>query len=250
MPDKRKHRGKHPDDERLFAPAQREALRAAVGEYSWLLTRGYATDSALKLVGDRHGLTARQRMAVRRSACSDQALEHRTATMITLPDAAGRPVGIDGYNLLITIESALSGALIIGGRDGCCRDLAGIHGTYRKVEETLPALEMIIDHLAPFDIPHIDWYLDSPVSNSGRLKTLMADLLATRPDHATRTTAWNIELVHNPDAALAAYPHAIVSSDSDVLDRCGVWVNLAADIIDTRLSSAWKLDLRRETDIA
>ena len=61
MPDRRQHRGQHPDDQRLFDEAYREILRIAVAEYSWLLTRHYATDSALKLVGDHHGLTVRQR---------------------------------------------------------------------------------------------------------------------------------------------------------------------------------------------
>ena len=140
MPDKRKHRGRHPDDDRLFADPLLETLRTAVAEYSWLLTRGYAVDSALKLVGDRHGLTARQRMAVRRSACTDHALRRRANAMITLGEVGGRSVGIDGYNLLITVESGLSGGLILIGRDGCYRDLASIHGTYRKVEETVPAL--------------------------------------------------------------------------------------------------------------
>ncbi len=72
MPDKRKHRGAHPDDNRLFAEDQLPSLRTAVAEYSWLLTRGYAEESALKLVGDRYDLTARQRMAVWRSSCSDE----------------------------------------------------------------------------------------------------------------------------------------------------------------------------------
>ena len=79
MPDKRTHRGKHPADDRLFAEDRLDSLRTATAEYSWLLTRGYAHESALKLVGDRHDLTARQRVAVMRSACSDQALEDRDA---------------------------------------------------------------------------------------------------------------------------------------------------------------------------
>ena len=42
-------------------------------DLSWLLGRGYAIVSAVKLVGDRWSLTERQRMAVRRAACSDEA---------------------------------------------------------------------------------------------------------------------------------------------------------------------------------
>ena len=64
MPDKRTHRGPHPQDEKLFAPSAIDNLRTAVADFSLLLTKGYAEKSSLKLVGDRFSLTERQRLAV------------------------------------------------------------------------------------------------------------------------------------------------------------------------------------------
>ena len=244
MPDKRTHRGKHPDDDHLFAAAQHDALRTAVAELSWLLTNGYAPDSALKLVGDRHGLTARQRMAVRRSACSDQALQQRRATLASLERCAGSRIAIDGYNLLITVESALSGGLVMVGRDGCYRDLASIHSTYRKVEETVPALQLIAGHLARTGIAGVDWYLDRPVSNSGRLKALMAATLERQAGCVKEASCWNIELVDSPDAVLATCDGPVVTTDSVILDRCRRWVNLGQEMIDAHVPHAWKVDLR------
>jgi len=242
MPDRRKHRGKHPEDDELFAERHLAALRSAVTDFAWLLSRGYADNSALKLVGDRFNLTARQRLAVWRCSCADPALVHRRSARRMLEEIHGA-LGVDGYNLLITIESALSGGLILHGRDGCYRDLASVHGTYRKVAETIPALELIMEYLAHRVPAGVDCYLDSPVSNSGRLKTLMAELLERRagatPDHTT----WNNELVGNPDTVLMSYAGPIVTSDSVVLDGCTQWVNLAADIIDHRVPDAWIVDL-------
>ncbi len=248
MPDKRKHRGRHPADEDLFADVHHVALCTAVAEYSWLLTRGYARESALKLVGDRYDLRVRQRLAVMRCACSDQSLRRRATGMTTLAQCHHAPIAIDGYNLLITIESALSDGLILIGRDGCCRDLASVHGTYRKVEETVPALQTIMDYLDAFDIPRIDWYLDRPVSNSGRLKTLMAELLEARIARSAGPTLWNIELADNPDAVLAAHHGTVATSDSVVLDKCSSWLNLAAEVIDSRIPHAWKVDLRESPE--
>jgi len=217
-----------------------------VAEHSWLLSRGYATDSALKLIGDRHDLTARQRLAVMRSSCSDQSLQCRLQRRSSLSAAPIQPLGIDGYNLLITVESALSGGVILTGRDGCGRDLAGVHGTYRKVTETVPAFEVILDHLADFDVPRIDWYLDRPVSNSGRLKALLAEVLERRASSSPRPRQWNIELVDSPDAVLRRYPGRIVTTDSAVLDQAGAWVNFAAEITQARVPQAWVVDLRIE----
>lgn len=254
MPDKRRHRGKHPEDDRLFAVERHADLRSAVADLAWLLTHGYADKSGLKLVGDRYDLTARQRLAVWRSSCSDQALAHRETTCAPVDQIRGRPLGIDGYNVLITVESALSGGLILIGRDGCYRDLAGIHGTYHRVDETLPALELIIRFVDGLQPLRIDWYLDRPVSNSGRLKVLLADHLERRRIAVKlrgTATAWNIELVANPDAVLATYDGIVASSDSFVLDRCPRWCNLAGSIIDQfrrrpdNPQPTWTLDLRQ-----
>jgi hypothetical protein len=237
MPDKRTHRGPHPQDEKLFAPAALCDLRTAVADFSLLLTKGYAEKSALKLVGDRFSLTERQRLAVMRSACSDQQLESRTRRRVRIETLAGGELVIDGYNLLITIEAAMSGGIVLKGRDGCLRDLASIHGTYRKVTETIPAVRLIAKCLEQTGVAYAKWLLDSPVSNSGRLKKLIAELADENKWN------WEIELLTSPDAELAATDMTVVTSDSAVLDRCKGWVNLAQAIIEQHLREAHLIDL-------
>ncbi len=239
MPDKRTHRGKHPEDDRAFSSQYLPALESAVEHLSWLLTHEYALISALKLVGDRFSLTARQRMAVRRCACSDQALASRLEKAASVYECRGKTVEIDGYNLLITVESALSGAVIVIGRDGCYRDLASIHSTYRKVEETAPALELIASALGQLQVDHVNWYLDKPVSNSGRLRRFMLEQL----DRISPTGRWNIEVVEQPDKQLRESQELVVSADSVVIDHCARWANLAAHIVSNHLPGAWVVDL-------
>ncbi|MDO8630331.1 MAG: DUF434 domain-containing protein [Phycisphaerales bacterium] len=247
MPDKRRHRGPHPDDEMLFAAPTVPMLRTAVAELSWLLSRGYAADSGLKLVGDRHNLTARQRMAVRRCVCSDSCARDRGAKRVASANVREARFGVDGYNLLITIESALSGGIILIGRDGCYRDLASIHGTYRRVCETGPALEMVFDAIDGIGPSGVDWYLDRPVSNSGRLKTFIAELIEARKAVGRPIAELNIQLVDDPDQVLCNYDGIVATSDSVVLDRCRRWMNLAVEIIDARIPEAFKIDLRGDT---
>jgi len=239
MPDKRTHRGPHPADAKLFAPAAIANLKSALADFSLLLTKGYAERSALKLVCDRFSLTERQRLAIMRSACSDQQLMSRKQRQVKLADLAGKPIAIDGYNVLITVEAAMSGAVIFKSRDGCLRDLASIHGTYRKVTETIPAVQLIGKFLKEYNVDNCLWLLDSPVSNSGRLKTLIGEL--------ARKNNWNweIKLLISPDAELAKTDMVVASSDSAVLDRCKSWVNLARAIIEKKLAKVWYADLQK-----
>jgi hypothetical protein len=237
MPDKRTHRGPHPADEKLFTADAISDLLRAVADFSLLLTKGYAEKSALKLVGDRFSLTERQRVAVMRSACSDEQLSSRNRRSIALENLKNKPIAIDGYNVLITIEAAMSGGVILKGRDGCFRDLASVHGTYRKVTETIPAVELIGRFLQEIGAGKALWLLDSPVSNSGRLKTLIGELAREN------NWDWEVKLLLSPDAELKKTDLIVASSDSVVLDSCACWVNLATKIIKKKLPFVKVIDL-------
>jgi hypothetical protein len=232
MPDTRTHRGPHPEDARLFSPEALAALHDAVGDLCWLLSRGYAPTGALKLVGDRYRLDARQRSAISRSACSDAALARRLAHQVAPTQVCGQTLRLDGYNVLTTVEAALAGGVILAGRDGTCRDLASMHGSFRKVAETLPALELLGEVAAELGVGHCVWYLDRPVSNSGRLRALM-ERLATG-----RAWNWQVELVPNPDAVLSVGPEVVASADSVILDQCEAWLNLARLAVESRIPRA------------
>jgi hypothetical protein len=245
MPDKRSHRGPHPEDARLFAPDQWPALAHAVHDVSWLLSRDYSLNAAVKLAGDHYQLADRQRIAVMRCACSDASLAGRAAKEVAPAQLAGHPLHIDGYNVLTTIEAALGGGILVAGRDGCLRDMASMHGHYKRVAETHPALEFIGQTLASLAVSSAEFYLDAPVSNSGRLKTIM------RQFSASRAWTWTIHLVPDPDPVLARSPEIIATADSVILDgprgppilsaaapAAPRWFNLTARIIAAHVPGA------------
>jgi hypothetical protein len=232
LPDTRTHRGPHPEDAKLFALSAWPQLRHATADLCWLLSRNYAAPSALKLVGDRYQLSVRQRLAIERCACSDASRAHREARRVDAERLADRALWVDGYNVLTTIEVALGGGVILAACDSTYRDIASMHGTYRKVAETLPALELLGRMAAIYGAATWIWYLDRPVSNSGRLKIIMENLAAQQ------SWPWKIELVQNPDAVLAATKEIIVTADSVVLDRCQEWFNLPREVVDRYVPTA------------
>ncbi|HUH02635.1 MAG TPA: DUF434 domain-containing protein [Kofleriaceae bacterium] len=231
MPDRRRHRGRHPADTVLFGEAWVPALCAAAEELSWLLGRGYKMTSALALVGNRHGLRERQRRAVQRAACTDAERASRAARRCTLADVADGPVVLDGFNCIIAVEAALSGGVIIIGRDGVCRDMSSVHGSYRTVDETERAVGLIADVLAPAGALH--WILDRPVSNSGRLAALIRE----------RAPGSTVELLDDADATLGASTTIVASGDSLILDRCGPWLDVPAAVIAHHIPTTWRLSL-------
>jgi hypothetical protein len=144
---------------------------------------------------------------------------------------------LDGYNVLTTVEAALAGGVILAARDGCYRDMASMHGSYRKVAETRPALERIGWVIASLGVSACRWYLDRPVSNSGRLATIIREVAAEGG------WAWEVELVADPDSILAESDEIVATADSVILDRCGEWFNLARETVDRHVTEAVVVEL-------
>ena len=201
-----------------------------------MLDRGYAVSSVLDVVGRRHRLHARQRLALQRSMCSGHAREARVSKELTAGRVRGETFAIDGFNLMIGLEVALSGGLLLRGTDGALRDLAGLRGSYHPVEETDRALSILGDVIEELAIERAEFYLDKPVSNSGRLRARILQC----------AEGWqgvvSVELVADPDRVLVGR-QCVVSSDSCVIDAAGSWFNLLAYAVATRIDGAWVVDV-------
>lgn len=225
-----RNRGKDSNDTVLFGTEKSQLkLKEAIVDMHYLLSRGYAEKSSLQLIGNKHRLNVRQQQAVRGMSASQQQIERRKNYVIPFKNITSETIIIDGFNLLIILESALSGAYLFKGLDHAYRDLSGVHGTYKRVQQTENAL-LLVGNLLKEN--KVIWVFDKPVSNSGRLKTILREM-AEKHDFN-----WSIILDNNPDTLLAESNHIVVSSDAWVLDRAEKWLNLSAYIIENYITNA------------
>lgn len=233
--------GPHPQDACLFAPEALPALRAAAGDLRYLRERGYALPSALKVVGDRYLLRERQRTAIARATSEAAGAAARAAGRVPDPAPPPRALGVDAFNVVITLETALNGGLLVTTVDGGLRDIAGVHGSYRLGPLTEAALGHLADRLVArgWAAAPTRWLLDAPVSNSGRLAARIREV------GAARGLPWTAEVVPDPDALLAALPPGEVAASGDavVLERAPRWVDLAAEAVRASVPGAWIVDL-------
>jgi hypothetical protein len=229
------HRGAHPQDKELFTIKTQSILLNACEEAMYLLDRGYKQDTVLNVVSQHHELRVRQRTALQRSICTTDQARSRRAREIPATSLCQSNLLIDGFNLIITIEVALSGGLLLRGIDGAYRDLAGLRGSYHTVDETETALKLIGNTFDELQIASVCFYLDQPVSNSGRLKQL---ILENAPKWHTVT---DVKLARNPDRELFDKGY-VISSDSLVLDHAKSWINFTEFLIRCKLTNTWVLD--------
>lgn len=226
-------RGYIPSDETEFGAKSEARLRAAGEELCFLLNRGYPVKSASTFIGNHHLLSERQRLALARVCSPDTALERRRRTEL---DRAPAELVLDGFNTIITLEVALSGSLLLEGMDGTIRDMAGLRGTYRIVDKTVHAADLLLSRLDTLGVSEARFYLDQQVSNSSRLSAL---LLEKAQGH---TVIVHVELYPDVDRRLYGLPN-VVTSDAIILDNCQSWYNLNRALIEEEIPGAWVLRL-------
>lgn len=218
-------RGFDLNDKRWFSEKEIIKLRKAHEEIKWLLDRDYKLEPIINFVGSRYQFSIRQRDSLKRATCSKKNEILRKSKELNIDSIVGKTINIDGFNLIINLEVALSGGTLIVGNDGVLRDLAGLRGSYRLIDKTDIALDYIFKLLKFVYVESVNIYLDSPVSNSGNLKV---KILEYAEKYNLKT---NVELVNNADVILEKLSN-VVTSDATILDKCTSYFNLSKTIID------------------
>lgn len=212
-------------------------LKEAQKDIYIFLNRGYHLKKVSTFVGNHYLLSERQRLALVRSTCSKEELKLRKEKEITNLEE-NQTVYVDGFNLIITLEVALSNSTLIKCMDGTIRDLAGLRGTYKLIDKTDRAINLIGEYLQKLKIKKVVFYLDSPVSNSGRLKIRILELLDKYEYDV------EVELVNNADVVLEKLKN-VISSDSIIMEKCNGWINVAAKIIEENIEKCTCLDFSK-----
>jgi len=217
-------RGYVPNDEKEFSNESVKKLYKAGYDLYYLLNQGYNIKGASVFVGNHYLLSERQRLALLRAVSSEKNIRIRRDKEIkdNLQDSI---VNIDGFNTIITLEVALSNSLLLKCMDGTIRDLAELRGTYRLIDKTQLAIILIGEMLEKNKVGKAIFYLDAPVSNSGKLKERILELL--------NNFSFDVQVknINNVDAILETLGN-VITSDAIILDKCKSWINLSKIIID------------------
>lgn len=228
------NRGFSPKDKEEFGYESTEKLHNAAKDLYYLLNQGYNIKGASTFVGNHYLLTERQRLALVRAISSESAIKARKEKEV-LTNLAGAKVHIDGFNTIITLEVLLSESLVLRCLDGTFRDLAGLRGTYRLIDKTDIAINLIGKMLNKHKIFEANFYLDAPVSNSGRLKERILELLKIYNFKV------NVKNINEVDKTLETLSN-VITSDAIILDKCKSWINLNRKIIENEVSNYWIVD--------
>lgn len=228
-------RGFVPEDGEQFTGKQLGLLQKAADEVQFLLDQGYDVKPVTTFVGNHYMFSERQRLALARSVSSKEWIGKRGSKELLKQGNLIKTAHVDGFNTIITLEVALSGSPVLYCRDGTVRDLAGLRGTYRVIDKTQKAIELILGQLKVLKIPESVFYLDAPVSNSGRLSTLIRQCAENIGSHV------QVQVIPDVDRTLEQM-EGVVSGDAIILNHCISWINIMPRILE-QVGQIWKIQL-------
>lgn len=214
----------------LFLEVVKEDLRLrdlyeAGKDFLLLLDRGYPRKGSLDLVGSRYQLDTLHRNLLHRGIFSKRESNLRKKKLVPIERIRGANVALDGYNVIITLESALKGLPLIHANDGVIRDVAEVSSRYKTSETTKDALNLIFKLLYNLEPIYTLILLDSPISLSGVFASNLREIMKERQINGDALA------VKVPERRLKDFDGIVATSDSALINQSRQVVDMAGYII-------------------
>jgi hypothetical protein len=200
-------------------------LDNAIDDYRYLLSRGYGRERAIEIVGERYLLGQKNRLILYRAVYDDETANSHRQKMVSLEEVLEERLSVDGYNVLITVESMLRKKPLILCDDGFIRDISGIYGKHRLSSYSEHALTLIMELLTGVRPSEVRFYYDQQVSRSGELASLTRKLLNRF------AVDGNAETARQADNAALRFKAVLATSDTVLIERGERLFDLAAEVV-------------------
>lgn len=188
----------------------------------YLLNRGYPPGPAVRFVADHYRIDRDLRNILSRAVLSDDVARSRRLKAIGLDDLRGRVLHIDGYNVIITIESVISGEDIFLCDDGFIRDMRCLFRKYRRSEATDEAVQLMIEMISRAMPSEVLLLLDKQISRSGELASDIGEAFSAAGIVGTARTARDV------DRALKTSSAVVATSDGIIIDHISSALDIPA----------------------
>ncbi|MCS7099029.1 MAG: DUF434 domain-containing protein [Sulfolobales archaeon] len=209
----------------------RSEVVEAARDYKYLLNRGYPQKASLDFVSANYKLTRSERALLLR--CVHRDVDSEAVKKKTVRDAHGLELVIDGYNVILTVVSAIEGLQIFLCDDGFIRDLRSSYVKNFETPKIVEAVKYVAKAIDELKVKDVLIVLDKNVSWSAE----HADFIRS---------AYGIKVVAaaKADIAVIGSGKVISSSDFVILLKSEKAFDLAQFTVRNLVPSAEIVELR------
>ena len=202
------------------------SMEFAAVDIRYLLDRGYPQKSAVGFVCAHYRLDVKARFLLSRTVISSEVSEKRKAKFLPCDKIEGNSIVIDGYNIIIGMESILEKKAYMCD-DGVIRDVKGAFRNFKVSSNTEEAVGHILEFLKEMKPENVVFLLDVQISKSGMLAKRLREKLGEAGLKGDARTSKHVDydLKHSEDI--------IASSDGVIIDEAERVVNFLRCFVES-----------------
>ena len=198
--------------------------KEAVSDIRYLLDRGYKRQGAIGFVCNHYRLDEDERHILTRVVHSQAVSKARMQKFLPCENISGNYIVIDGYNIIIGMESILEKQAYICD-DGVVRDTKGAFRSYQTHENTEKAIELILGFLNENKPSFACFLLDSQISKSGLFAKMLREKMDECGIEGEAMTSKHV------DYDLKNSEYIVASGDGVIIDSAGKVVNFLSCVV-------------------
>lgn len=236
------------DSHPLPADELREKLLEPAIDVRYLLSRGYVRKSSITFVSNHYRISEHERHVLARLVFSEETAEKRTGKKLSCSLLKDSDVFVDGYNVIITIESVLKNEPVWYADDGFLRDTSGIFRNHRVTETTRMAVDEMLKTLSELKLRSATILLDSQMSNSGKLAQFIRERAESNNLKVDARTSKHTDFDlkrEGADSVIATADGIIIDAVDRVVDITECWLK-QNDKMDEALSLSYNLNMEKK----
>ncbi len=203
------------------------SLECAADDIRYLLDRGYPQKSAVGFVCAHYRLDVKARYLLSRTVLSREVSGKRKAKFLPCGKIEGGSIVIDGYNIIIGLESILEKNAYLCD-DGVIRDIKGTFRKFKVSSKTEEAFGLIFEFLKKMKPENVVFLLDAQISKSGMLARKLREKLGEGGLKGDARTSRHV------DHDLKRCRDIVASSDGVIIDEAERVVNFLHCIVESK----------------
>ena len=189
----------------------RKELIEALADYKYFLNRKYPYKAVLNLIVQRYSLTKPEKSLLYRCVHDNETASTVKNKVVSRNSVANSLLIIDGFNVLITISSALECYQVFLCDDGIVRDIMKSYRKFKFENKHIRAIELLINEIADAKPYKTIMFFDKQISFSGKVAKIINNLAKTK------NLNLETELVNRNDSKVIEHAKKGVVSSSDIV---------------------------------
>lgn len=196
----------------------KEKLLKPANDIRSILRWGYPKFATIRFVADHTQLSAEERHILTRVIMPPDRIVSRVDKKIGCNEVRNRDLLLDGYNVLLTVDSLLKEETMWFCDDGYIRDTRFYFSKSKHAEDIDEALETVLEYLSGTGPATINFLLDAQISRSGELAGFIRRKLDEKGIPGEARTSRHVDFDLKKEGGDPEKDVVVASSDGIVID--------------------------------